>query len=70
MTGQSLDEEDIVTASGLVTHRLGGFPKVGDVLSLGHHELRVTEMDGMRVSKLQLKKMPAPEDTATAESQA
>jgi CBS domain containing-hemolysin-like protein len=67
LTGQSLDEEEIVTASGLVTHRLGGFPKVGDILPLERYELRVVELDGLRVSKLQLKKLPPPpsEDPAS-----
>ena len=67
LTGQDLDEENIATASGLVTHRLGGFPKVGDVMSLGRHELRVTEMDGMRVSKLRLKILPPPSETVATE---
>ena len=32
--------------SGWVTQRLGGFPKAGDVLTVGACELRVEEMDG------------------------
>ncbi|MDB6038837.1 MAG: hypothetical protein JWM99_2678 [Verrucomicrobiales bacterium] len=58
LTGQTFGEEEIITASGLVTHRLGGFPKVGDVLPLERYELRVVELEGLRVSKLQLKKLP------------
>ncbi|MEK7676401.1 MAG: hemolysin family protein [Verrucomicrobiota bacterium] len=53
----SLQEEGIVTVSGLVTHRLGGFPKIGDVLAVGHHELRVEEMQGPRVARLKLRKL-------------
>jgi len=56
--GEPLQEEDVTTVSGLVTHRLGGFPKVGDVLTLGSFELRVEEVDGMRVAKLKLRKLP------------
>jgi CBS domain containing-hemolysin-like protein len=53
---EPLQEEGITTVSGWVTHRLGGFPKVGDVLVLGNYELRVEEMDGLRVAKLRLKR--------------
>ncbi len=54
MVGESLHEEGVATASGWVTHRLGGFPKVGDVMAIGAYELRVEEMDGLRVAKLKL----------------
>ena len=61
LTGESLEEEGIATTSGWVTQRLGGFPKVGDLLTLGLGELRVEEMDGLRVARLLLtrtSKMP------------
>jgi CBS domain containing-hemolysin-like protein len=51
---EPLEEEDITTTSGWVTHRLGGFPKVGDTLPLGNFELKVEEMDGLRVARLRL----------------
>ena len=41
-------------AGELVTRRLGGFPKLGDRLPLGQHELTVEEVDGVRVSRLKL----------------
>ena len=56
IVGQPLGEEGITTLSGWVTQRLGGFPKVGDVLSIGACELRVEEMGGMRVARLKLTK--------------
>jgi CBS domain containing-hemolysin-like protein len=58
---EPLSEEGISTVSGWVTHRLGGFPKAGDMvlLGLGAYELRVEEMDSMRVAKLKLTKLPA-----------
>jgi len=58
--GQPLGEEGITTLSGWVTQRLGGFPKVGDGLTIGACELRVEAMDGMRVARLKLTKR-APE---------
>ena len=54
LVGETVQEEGISTTSGFVTHRLGGFPKVGDILSLNGFELRVEELDGMRVSRLRL----------------
>jgi CBS domain containing-hemolysin-like protein len=59
--GEPLQEEGITTVSGWVTHRLGGFPKVGDVLTAGACELRVEEMDGTRVAKLKITKRPTEE---------
>ncbi len=54
LLGEPLEEEDITTTSGWVTQRLGGFPKAGDALSVGKFELKVEEMDGPRVARLQL----------------
>ena len=54
LTGQSIEEEEVTTTSGLVTQRAGGFPKEGDVLALGAFELRVEALDGPRVTRLRL----------------
>jgi CBS domain containing-hemolysin-like protein len=56
VVGEPLEEEGITTASGWLTRRLGGFPKVGDVVTLSGSEVRVEEMDGMRVARLAVKK--------------
>ena len=56
LVGEPLRDEGITTVSGWVTHRLGGFPKVGDLLAIGACELRVEEMEGMRVARLKLTK--------------
>jgi CBS domain containing-hemolysin-like protein len=63
--GESLQEEGITTASGWVTQRLGGFPKIGDALIVGQFELRVEAMEGTRVAKLKVTRnvMPSPADT-------
>jgi CBS domain containing-hemolysin-like protein len=60
LAGQNLAGEGIATASGWVTKRLGGFPKPGDTLPLGGHDLTVEEMDGMRVARLRLTRRPKP----------
>ena len=56
LVGEPVREEGITTVSGFVTHRLGGFPKSGDVLTVGTYELKVEAMDGMRVARLKLNK--------------
>jgi len=56
LIGTSLQDEGITTASGWVTHRLGGFPKSGDTLAVGNCELHVEAMDGMRVARLKISK--------------
>jgi CBS domain containing-hemolysin-like protein len=67
IVGEMLQEEGVTTVSGWVTHRLGGFPKVGDVLTVGQCELRVETMEGTRVAKLKITKKPAEETPAVAE---
>jgi CBS domain containing-hemolysin-like protein len=61
LVNEPIHEEEITTTSGYVTHRLGGFPKVGDVLTLGNFELRVDEMDGPKLARLTLHRLPSPE---------
>ena len=63
IAGEPLQEEGVTTVSGWVTHRLGGFPKVGDVLTVGQCELKVEAMEGARVGKLRITKRP-PEEAA------
>jgi CBS domain containing-hemolysin-like protein len=58
LVGQPLQEEGITTASGLVTHRLGGFPKAQDMVTIRNIQLRVEEIEGMRVARLKLTKLP------------
>jgi CBS domain containing-hemolysin-like protein len=67
LVGQPLGEEGITTLSGWVTQRLGGFPKVGDSLTIGACELRVEAMDGMRVQRLKLTKRAPDASSQPAE---
>jgi CBS domain containing-hemolysin-like protein len=55
--GEPLHEEGITTVSGLVTQRLGGFPKAGDELSLGGYRIRVEATEGLRVARLCLTRL-------------
>jgi putative hemolysin len=54
LVGEELGEEDVSTTSGFVMHRLGGFPKEGDVVELAAFTLRVEALDGPRVARLRL----------------
>lgn len=47
-------DDGVATASGWLTQKVGGFPKVGDRLVVGGYELRVEEMDGPRVARLKI----------------
>lgn len=60
--GEPVAAGESTTISGLVTQKLGGFPKVGDVVTLGACELRVEEMEGMRVARLRVSR-PMRSDT-------
>ena len=59
LAGQPLAHEGVTTVNGWVTKQLGGFPKPGDKLQVGDYELRVEELDGLRVARLKLTKQPA-----------
>jgi CBS domain containing-hemolysin-like protein len=54
--GETQHEESVATASGWMTQKLGGFPKAGDMLTVGAWELRVEDMDGPRVARLKITK--------------
>lgn len=64
LVNASLVAEGVTTTSGWVTHKLGGFPKVGDTVSVGRHDLRVEEMEGTRVARLRVSKKPSPDTSA------
>ncbi len=63
LVGEIRRGEGAATASGWITQRLGGFPKVGDALTLGACELRVEEMDGPRVARFKITRRKELEDT-------
>ena len=56
LLGEKLDAEEISTASGWITHRLGGFPRVGESVRMGAYELRVEECNGRLVERLTLQR--------------
>lgn len=58
LVGVALPAEGVTTTSGWVTEKLGGFPKVGDVLAVGGCELRVEEVAETRVARLRIARRP------------
>ena len=60
LVGEPLADEEITSTSGFVTHRLGGFPKEGDVVELAAFTLRVEATDGKRVALLRLERRREP----------
>jgi CBS domain containing-hemolysin-like protein len=60
IVGEPVETDDAATVSGYVTQQLGGFPKVGDTLMIGQWRLRVEAVDGIRVARLRLLRMPSP----------
>ena len=67
LVGVSLSGEGLTTTSGWVTHKLGGFPKVGDTLTAGGCELRVEAMEGPRVGQLKISRRADSETPAPPE---
>jgi CBS domain containing-hemolysin-like protein len=67
LLGEPLAEEGVVTVSGFVTQRLGGFPKPGDTLALAGFELRVEAMDDLRVAELKLTRRTPPPETGAGQ---
>jgi len=55
LIGERFDEPgEVCTVSGLMTQRLGRFPRVGDAVKFGSWEARVEEMSETRVLRLKL----------------
>ncbi len=52
--GLNLDQEEIDTVGGLVYHRLGKMPEVGDRIQVDGCELTVLETAGRRVQKVRV----------------
>ncbi|MFM1768105.1 MAG: hypothetical protein RJA22_634 [Verrucomicrobiota bacterium] len=60
LAGETLADEGVTTTSGWITRRLGGFPKVGDVVQLRAAELRVEALEDTRVARVRLRRTPLP----------
>jgi len=70
-TGITLPEGPYETVAGFVMNRLGHLPQVGEHVDINDYRLTVTELDGRRVARLRLTKVPpaAPPPPAPAADQ-
>lgn len=59
LTGERFDAGGVTSVSGWVTQQLGGFPQNGQVVAFAHWRLTVVAMDGPRVARLRLERLPA-----------
>lgn len=62
LIGEEFEEDEISTTSGFITHRIGGFPRLGDEIEIGDYLLRVLELDGPTAERLRLDRVPRAED--------
>ncbi len=60
------DREEYDTVGGLVYHRIGGVPKVGDTIDVDGISLTVESTDGRRVGKVLAARLPESEPEAEA----
>ena len=63
------DEYDADTVGGWTGEMLEKVPEVGDSFTLEHRRFTVTEMDGFRVTKVQVTDLPEEEETAPGEEE-
>ena len=63
------NEYDTDTVGGWAAEMLEKVPEVGDSFTLGRHQFTVTEMDGFRVTRMQVTELPEeePEEPETKE---
>jgi magnesium and cobalt transporter len=52
------DDDDYETIGGLVMHELGRLPRLGESLTFGGFEFRVTKADRRHIDALQVKRIP------------
>ena len=66
---EAQNEYDTDTVGGWAAEMLEKVPEVGDSFTLGRHQFTVTEMDGFRVTRMQMTELPEekPEEPEEAE---
>ncbi|MGH8100167.1 MAG: hemolysin family protein [Chthoniobacterales bacterium] len=64
-TGLELENADVSTVGGYVTHLLGHLPKQGEQVKIDHYRVTVSQTDGRRVEQLHFKKISDASVAAT-----
>jgi putative hemolysin len=57
-----LIDEEYTTAAGLVLHQMGRIPGVGDVIEFNGYRFEVVDLDGRRIDKIMVTKLPQPDE--------
>lgn len=69
LVGERFNETgEVCTVSGLMTQRLGRFPRVGDAVTFGAWGLRVEELAGTRVARIKLTRRAGTTEPAFADA--
>ena len=63
------NEYDTDTVGGWAAEMLEKVPEVGDAFTLGRHQFTVTEMDGFRVTRIQVTELPEEQPAEQPEEQ-
>jgi CBS domain containing-hemolysin-like protein len=66
LAGLELENSDVSTIGGYVTHLLGHLPKQGEQVRIEDYLITVTQTDGRRVGQLHFKKRPEGDERASA----
>jgi len=61
LAGLTLEDEDVSTIGGYVTHLIGHLPKMGEQVRIEDYEVTVTKADSRRVVQLHFKREPVNE---------
>ncbi len=68
LAGLELENSDVSTIGGYVTHLLGHLPKQGEQVRIEDYLITVTQTDGRRVGQLHFKKHPETDERAARAS--
>ena len=60
LTDLELENAEVSTVGGYVTHLIGHLPKPGEQIQVGDYLVTVTKSDGRRISQLHFKKSVPP----------
>lgn len=60
LAGIEVENADVSTVGGYVTHLLGHLPKAGETVKIEEYEVTITQTDGRRVGQLHFKRPAVP----------
>lgn len=60
---RELSDEDYATVAGLVLHRMGRLPHVGESIAFGGYRFEVADLDSRRIDKVIVTRLPAEPET-------